>query len=209
MPQSPSSSSSSEAERDALLPCPFCGGLPSLARCGFGTARVTCLYCGSEGAYRQSHADAIDSWNHRATPPSLPIDFKQASEQGGWQWVPKEPTEAMLTAASQASMQHLLDCINDPAKANALGSEENVRKTYASRYREMLAAAPPVVDDLSALVARLARALRKAAPGNDLSDKAVDYLRRNGLQGSPLRSPHPEEGALLLGGDEGGKKGGA
>lgn len=44
-----------------------------------------------------------------------------------------------------------------------------------------------VVDDLRTLVARLVRSLRQAAPGNDLADKAVDYLRRHGLAGSPLR----------------------
>lgn len=45
------------------------------------------------------------------------------------------------------------------------------------------------VDDLAALVARLARELRRAAPGNDLPDRAVDYLKRHGLQGSPFRAP--------------------
>lgn len=44
-----------------------------------------------------------------------------------------------------------------------------------------------VTDDLAALVRRLAHSLRKAAPGNDLPEKALDYLTRNGLQGSPLR----------------------
>ena len=43
------------------------------------------------------------------------------------------------------------------------------------------------VDDLAALVARLAHSLRQAAPDNDLPEKAVDYLRRKGLQGSPMR----------------------
>jgi hypothetical protein len=142
------------------------------------------------------------------TSSALPIDFKQATDQGGWQLVPKEPTEEMLTAASHASMQHLLDCINDPAKADALGSEENIRKTYANRYQSMLAAAPPVTEDLSALAARLARALRKAAPGNDLAEKAMDYLRRKGLQGSPLRAA-PTLLGVADGDAVGGKSGGA
>ena len=43
------------------------------------------------------------------------------------------------------------------------------------------------VDDLAALVARLARLLRKAAPEQDLPEKAMDYLQREGLCGSPLR----------------------
>lgn len=59
-----------------------------------------------------------------------------------YQLVPKVPTQEMLDAASHASMQHLLDCINDPVKARELGSEENARKTHASRYQSMLAAAP-------------------------------------------------------------------
>lgn len=45
-----------------------------------------------------------------------------------------------------------------------------------------------VVDDLSALVRQLAHRLSKAAPDSDLPTKALDYLKRKGLQGSPLRS---------------------
>jgi hypothetical protein len=46
----------------------------------------------------------------------------------------------------------------------------------------------PVVDDLRMLVVRLARALNKAIPDNTLAYKALDYLERKGLQGSPLRA---------------------
>jgi hypothetical protein len=56
------------------------------------------------------------------------------------------------------------------------------------QYTAQQAECAPRVDDLSALVARLARALRKAAPENDLSGKALDYLKREGLEGSPLRA---------------------
>lgn len=50
------------------------------------------------------------------------------------------------------------------------------------------------IDDLSALVRRLAQALCKASPDNDLPAKALDYLQRKGLQGSPLRSaPKPSD----------------
>ena len=55
------------------------------------------------------------------------------------------------------------------------------------RAQEDYAALERVADDLSALVQRLARALRKAAPDNDLPRKALDYLARKGLKGSPLR----------------------
>ena len=43
------------------------------------------------------------------------------------------------------------------------------------------------VPDLSRLVARLMRELRKADPGHPLPVQAMIYLKRNGLTGSPLR----------------------
>lgn len=43
------------------------------------------------------------------------------------------------------------------------------------------------VGDLSMLVRQLVQALRKAAPDHALPDKALGYLKRKGLQGSPLR----------------------
>jgi hypothetical protein len=44
------------------------------------------------------------------------------------------------------------------------------------------------VDDLSAIIRQLVHSLRKAAPDHALPAKAVGYLVRKGLQGSPLRS---------------------
>lgn len=52
------------------------------------------------------------------------------------------------------------------------------------------------VDDLSALVRQLVQHLRKAAPDNDLAGKALDYLKRKGLQGSPLRSERDDAAEL-------------
>ena len=50
-------------------------------------------------------------------------------------------------------------------------------------------------DDLAALVRRLAHALRKAAPDNDLPEKALDYLNRKGFHGQVLRQDQNTEGA--------------
>ena len=44
------------------------------------------------------------------------------------------------------------------------------------------------VGDLSMLVRQLVQALRKAAPDYVLPDKAMDYLKRKGLKGSPMRN---------------------
>jgi hypothetical protein len=56
---------------------------------------------------------------------------------------------------------------------------EQAQKDYADLER--------VTDDLTMLVVRLARSLRKAAPDNKLPAQALDYLKRNGIEGSPLR----------------------
>ena len=48
-------------------------------------------------------------------------------------------------------------------------------------------------DDLAALVTRLARSLRKAAPDNDLPGKAMDYLAKHGIAPSPLREVQPSQ----------------
>lgn len=73
------------------------------------------------------------AWGAARRAPAVPPGFAL---------VPVEPTKAMLDAAAHASMQHLLDCIKNPAIARDVGSEKNVRKTHASRYRSMIAAAP-------------------------------------------------------------------
>ncbi|WP_320533626.1 hypothetical protein [Robbsia andropogonis] len=54
---------------------------------------------------------------------------------------------------------------------------------HASAQSERAAA----LDDLSTLVRRLVRELRKASPSNDLSQKALDYLERAGLKPNVLR----------------------
>ena len=44
-----------------------------------------------------------------------------------------------------------------------------------------------LVDDLASLLRRLAHSLRKAEPGNDLVERALDYLKRHGQAVSVLR----------------------
>lgn len=56
---------------------------------------------------------------------------------------------------------------------------ERAQQDYAKLERE--------ADDLVALVQRLARELRRVAPDHALPAKALDYLKRKGLKGSPLR----------------------
>ncbi len=60
--------------------------------------------------------------------------------------------------------------------------------------REEREAAAAKVDELAALVRQLVRSLRKHSPDNETARKAMDYLRRHELQGSPLRglSPAPD-----------------
>ena len=57
----------------------------------------------------------------------------------------------------------------------------------ANEVEQKCATDKRVLDDLAQLVARLARALRKASPNNELAVLALDYLINENLCGSPLR----------------------
>jgi hypothetical protein len=75
-----------------------------------------------------------------------------------------------VAAAQDSVREHM-------ALANALKAEcEGLRVVMAC------------VDDMAAIIRQLVHSLRKAAPGHALPEKALDYLVRKGLQGSPLRS---------------------
>ena len=75
------------------------------------------------------------------------------------------------------------DELYDPGCASC----ERAQQDYAKLERE--------ADDLVSLVRRLARELRRAAPDHALPEKALDYLRRKGLQGSPFRAATHQGGA--------------
>lgn len=260
MPQSPSSSSSSEADIRAVL--------------------EQCLRWHNGDKYREDPDEANRAaWeDHKhllentlaslaATPPSLPIDFKQASELlamfGG------EAGMVSLQIGDGHSGRGLYAHASSYPEEGAvfLGvADEEAAPKQASEQGEMEAEEDAwVIDRLSKLLAGVAIALkgeerpRHRHSFHDLPDVAqvlkleLDLYRAtipNGVPESATAgvsdcgisdeqlwsayltilnwveyvgkeeaiakaraalspSPHPEEGALLLGGDEGGKKGGA
>jgi len=79
--------------------------------------------------------------------------------------------------------------MNEEIYDPACGACERAQQDYAELER--------VTDDLAALVRQLVRSLREAAPQHALPDKAMDYLKRKGLQGSPLRHEHPRSALHL------------
>lgn len=114
-----------------------------------------------------------------AAAPQAPAQAAPAAPgvPAGFALVPIEPTQQMLDAgrwsgAGSVSIQ-----------------EEWARKEVWSRMLATITPPPAAyADDLVALVENLAQALSAAAPGNDLAGHALDYLKRNGLQGSPLQA---------------------
>lgn len=64
--------------------------------------------------------------------------------------------------------------------------------------REEREAAAVKVDDLAMLVRQLVHSLRKHSPDNTTAARAVDYLKRHELQGSPLRSLSPAPDAARV-----------
>lgn len=68
------------------------------------------------------------------------------------------------------------------AKADAM---KKLRAAVAGCAKSTTADA--LVDNLAALVGKLAYSLRRASPGHPEAERAVSYLTRKGLAGSPLR----------------------
>lgn len=99
---------------------------------------------------------------------------------------------AMVAPKDHAAMHPTIEFWRD-----ALGLEP-----MSSAEHEALAAIEPrhpeivLVDDLAMLVRLLVHSIRKHSPDNETARKAMDYLRRHELQGSPLRttilSPAPD-----------------
>ncbi len=114
-----------------------------------------------------------------AAAPQTPAQEAPAAPAvpAGFALVPIEPTQQMLDAgrwsgAGSVSIQ-----------------EEWARKEMWSRMLATITPPPAAyTDDLVALVENLAQALSAAAPDNDLAGHALNYLKRNGLQESPLRA---------------------
>lgn len=98
-----------------------------------------------------------------------------------------EAPAAPMTTAEACAALAINSALHRIRAGNAAGAIEPLEQARAA-----LAAAPQApaasVDDLAQLVKQLAQALRKAAPNHVLPAKALDYLRRQGLQGSPLRA---------------------
>lgn len=84
---------------------------------------------------------------------------------------------------------------------NKLYTEQQVRELLAAQAavsNGTLASQPPFqteagaarqLEEIAVLVRVLVRALRKADPANPRAARALDYLKRHGLQGNPLRAP--------------------
>jgi hypothetical protein len=107
-----------------------------------------------------------------------------------WRTEPLATCDKSVASAWRADNRQVTPlCIAEQAECTLTVPIEDVIARFEAEHGPIpQAECAPRVDDLSALVTRLARALRKAVPDNDLSEKALDYLKREGLVGSPLRA---------------------
>ena len=95
---------------------------------------------------------------------------------------PVEPVVGLSTDSRWRSLYEAQVKITDAAMKRADRAMGWVRQ-----YQQAESVVEPVVDDLVALVLRMARDLKRAGHPA-MADKAVDFLRRKNLQPSPLRA---------------------
>lgn len=141
-----------QAAREALKPCPFCGGPVKLERANdtrdslFGTRKWWGVVCrntinvGGSCAIQQrpsaSEEAAIKRWNRRAAlAAAAPADAGESRVPAGWKLVPMEPTLDMGWAYLDAAGE------SDPLREHSFNH---------AGYRAMLAAAPEAPEPLPA-----------------------------------------------------------
>lgn len=97
-----------------------------------------------------------------------------------------------VAAANPAAVLELIQTIRDlqsSVQGLKTGYEAYERVNAGLRAEcEALRNKASCVDDCGAIIRKLVHKLRKAAPDNALTALAMDYLKRKGLQVSPMRS---------------------
>ncbi|WP_288639250.1 hypothetical protein [uncultured Comamonas sp.] len=76
----------------------------------------------------------------------------------------------------------------DHERAFSEGHSDQFALYTEHQVRSLLAAQQFTLDELAMLTRKLVQQLRKASPGNESAEKALDYLKRKGLAGNPLRT---------------------
>lgn len=76
----------------------------------------------------------------------------------------------------------------DRERAFSEGHSDQFALYTEHQVRQLLAAQQFTLDELAMLTRKLVQQLRKASPGNESAEKALDYLKRKGLAGNPLRT---------------------
>ena len=76
----------------------------------------------------------------------------------------------------------------DRERAFSEGHSDQFALYTEHQVRSLLAAQQFTLDELAMLTRKLVQQLRKASPGNESAEKALDYLKRKGLAGNPLRT---------------------
>jgi hypothetical protein len=161
--------------------------------------------CIEKAAWALAELDGFDdpgSTIFHGTPPEPwgPIYMKYIDkakavlEAAGFERVQQGSTEAAARWV-EARMQSYIDehGHNDPdtgAVEFPGNGDEYVGELMeiAEGIRSLEVPINPVLDNLAAIVRRLAHSLRQAAPNHDLPKRAMDYLRKHGLQGSWFRA---------------------
>lgn len=173
-----------------LLPCPFCGSEAHFEMDDDRWEWIECGSCGMQGNRSASLMEdckpkLAEAWNRRA--PAAPVPLRkptvdQVSAEIGyhasaWDCVdPRELIDAilMLAAAPQPPEEQA-------SVSNGTLASQPPFQTEAGAARQL--------EEIAVLVRVLVRALRKADPANPRAARALDYLKRHGLQGNPLRAP--------------------
>jgi hypothetical protein len=93
-----------DAQREAMQPCPFCGGDPEVIGCSVHCNNPLCE--AQPFTAGQSEAEAIAAWNRRASDDLLLQAAEALQDVIGWvpgNWHTKAPMESVQRARTVAA----------------------------------------------------------------------------------------------------------
>lgn len=181
---------------DTLKSCPFCGSRAEFYSVGLENEVVRCEKCGAQSKKfpedEQQYGATI--WNTRTDPPSV-LPIAAPSLIDGLDHITQKKVKSLIESGLRLVGVVMINvdgrrAVVDMGKVTWLDAQTSATH-QPDVSLNMVNGDMTIVDDLALLCRQLVRSLAKAAPGNDLATRAMDYLQRKGLQGSPFRGDGP------------------
>lgn len=183
-PETPPPPAPPAAEPDEDLICPVCEGSGegwTMSDSGPDAhmIQVDCGECSGSGSLHGAYQTVKTQRDSLAT---------RLSDAGGQMLFMRSEIESLKKELESHKRMLLAAACDIGAIGEALGADMDDDGSAIEGLAQDLRQKAKCVDDCAHLIRKLVHCRRQLATDDGLAEKALDYLKRKGLQGSPLRA---------------------